>query len=56
MSILAIRRFLQVGVRRIVHGGRESACITESERAACQVMARQLGVEVSIRAGETNLA
>jgi dCMP deaminase len=47
------RRFLQVGVRRIVHGGRESACITDSERVACELMARELGVEVSIRsAGE----
>lgn len=50
------RRFLQVGVRRIVHGDRESACITEAERAACQAMARELDVKVSIRAGATNLA
>jgi dCMP deaminase len=45
------RRFLQVGVRRVVYGGRQSACITDSERAACEAMARQLGVEVDIRSG-----
>jgi dCMP deaminase len=46
------RRFLQVGVRRIVYGGRESACISDSERAACAAMARELGVEVTILSGQ----
>jgi dCMP deaminase len=50
------RRFLQVGIRRIVYGGRESACIKDSERAACSAMARQLGVVVSILSGEQTLA
>jgi len=40
------RRLLQVGVRRIVHAGRTSACISEPEAAACDAMARALGVEV----------
>lgn len=40
------RRLLQVGVRRIVHAGRTSACISEPESAACDTMARALGVEV----------
>ena len=40
------RRLLQVGVRRIVHAGRESACISGPEREACTTMARELGVEV----------
>lgn len=50
------RRFLQVGVVRIVYGGRESACINDSERAACRVMARELGVVVTILTGEDTLA
>jgi dCMP deaminase len=50
------RRFLQVGVQRIVYGGRESARITDTERAACDLMARQLGVEVCIRSGEQDPA
>ncbi|MHC4414044.1 MAG: deoxycytidylate deaminase [Planctomycetota bacterium] len=45
------RRLLQVGVRRIIYGGRSSACITDSERDACRVMAEQLGVEVRIWPG-----
>ncbi len=40
------RRLLQVGIRRIVHAGRQSACISESEAKACQQMADSLGVEV----------
>jgi dCMP deaminase len=40
------RRLLQVGVRRIVHAGRTSACISDSESAACDTMARALGVDV----------
>jgi dCMP deaminase len=50
------RRFLQVGVVRIVYGGRESACINDSERGACAAMARELGVEVTILSGENTLA
>ncbi|MFA7237963.1 MAG: deaminase [Phycisphaeraceae bacterium] len=42
------RRLLQVGIRRIVHAGRESACINEAERAACEKMAEALGVEVVV--------
>ena len=40
------RRLLQVGVRSIVHANRQSACINDSERQACQAMAEALGVEV----------
>ncbi|WP_432798829.1 deoxycytidylate deaminase [Poriferisphaera sp. WC338] len=40
------RRLLQVGLKRIVYGGRQSACISESETAACMRMAELLGVEV----------
>ena len=40
------RRLLQVGVRRIVHAARESACITEQEQLACKSMAVALGIEV----------
>ena len=40
------RRLLQVGIRRIVHAGRQSACISESEASACGKMAESLGVEV----------
>jgi deoxycytidylate deaminase len=39
------RRLLQVGVRRIVQGDRESACLTDTERAACEIMASALEVE-----------
>ena len=39
------RRLLQVGIRRIVHASRESKCISESEMAACRVMAEALDVE-----------
>ena len=39
------RRLLQVGVRRIVQGSRESACLNDRERAACRHMADALGVE-----------
>jgi dCMP deaminase len=38
------RRLLQVGVRRIVQGDRESACLTDVERRACRTMADALGV------------
>ncbi len=38
------RRLLQVGVRRIVHGDRSSACLNEREIAACHAMADTLGV------------
>lgn len=40
------RRLLQVGVRRIVHGGRNSKCISDDERSACLTMAKLLDVEV----------
>jgi dCMP deaminase len=40
------RRLLQVGIRRIVHAGRQSACISEAEQAACQAMAAARDVEV----------
>ncbi len=43
-----MRRLLQVGVRRIVYGGRSSKCISESEQAACDRMAEALGVEVVV--------
>ena len=39
------RRLLQVGVRRIVQGTRESACLTDREIAACRKMADALGVK-----------
>jgi dCMP deaminase len=50
------RRFLQVGIRRIVYGDLDSACVTDSERAACELMARQLGVEVCNRSEERSPA
>jgi dCMP deaminase len=40
------RRLLQVGVRRIVYAGRESACIAPDEIEACATMAAALNVEV----------
>lgn len=40
------RRLLQVGIRRIVYGGLESACISGGEVEACSQMAKALGVEV----------
>lgn len=39
------RRLLQVGVRRIVQGGRTSTCLTDREIQACKQMAEALGVE-----------
>jgi dCMP deaminase len=45
------RRLLQVGIRRIVHAGRQSACINENERKACAQMAQALGVAVVEGAG-----
>jgi dCMP deaminase len=39
------RRLLQVGVRRIVQGTRNSACLSDREIAACRTMASALGVE-----------
>lgn len=38
------RRLLQVGVRRIVQGKRESACLNDEQREACRTMADALGV------------
>jgi dCMP deaminase len=40
------RRLLQVGIKRIVYGPTESACITAEETTACETMAKALGVEV----------
>ncbi len=40
------RRLLQVGVKRIVYGGRASACINDAEMEACRIMAEHKGVEV----------
>ena len=40
------RRLLQVGVRRIVVGERESKCISSAEMEACSLMAEHLNVEV----------
>lgn len=42
------RRLLQVGVKRIVYGDRQSACITDAERDACRVMAEALDVQITI--------
>ena len=39
------RRLLQVGIRRIVQGTRESACLNEREINACRAMADALRVE-----------
>lgn len=38
------RRLLQCGIRRIVQGDRQAACLTEREMAACRRMAEALGV------------
>ena len=38
------RRLVQVGIKRIVHGGRQSACLSDREIAACRAMASALGV------------
>ena len=43
------RRLLQVGIRRIVYGNRESACIASDEMRACDLMAKALGVEIHSR-------
>ena len=40
------RRLLQVGVRRIVYAGRESACISPEEMTACSLMSKLLNVEI----------
>jgi hypothetical protein len=37
---------LQVGVRRIVYAGRESACISPEEMVACTQMAQALNVQI----------
>lgn len=39
------RRLLQVGVRRIVQGPRQSACLTDREMQACHAMAKALQVD-----------
>ncbi len=43
--VACFRRLLQVGVRRIVQGTRQSACLTEREKEACLSMAGAVGVE-----------
>jgi dCMP deaminase len=43
--VACFRRLLQVGVRRIVHGTRQSACLGEREFEACRVMASSQEVE-----------
>lgn len=43
--VACFRRLLQVGVRRIVQGTRQSACLTEREHDACRQMATAIGVE-----------
>ena len=43
-----LRRLLQVGVRRIVYGDRQSACISDLEKDACSRMAAALDVEIEI--------
>lgn len=45
------RRLLQVGITRIVHGGRTSACLSDEGQAACVRMATLLGVQVDILEG-----
>ena len=40
------RRLLQVGIRRLVIGERQSACISDSERKACDLMAKLLNVKI----------
>ena len=42
------RRLLQVGVKRIVYGDRQSACISTDEKGACDLMAKALGIEVTV--------
>ncbi|MHC4976991.1 MAG: deoxycytidylate deaminase [Planctomycetota bacterium] len=39
------RRLLQVGVKRIVQGERDSACLSDEDIRACERMAEALGVE-----------
>lgn len=43
--VACFRRLLQVGIRRIVQGTRDSACLAERELDACKQMAAALGVE-----------
>lgn len=46
-------RLLQVGIRRIVQGARDSACLNHRELRACEAMARALRVNgVKTGAGE----
>lgn len=42
------RRLLQVGVKRIVYGGRSSKCISDVESEACRLMAEHLKIDVVI--------
>jgi dCMP deaminase len=48
------RRLLQVGIKRIVYGPTESACISPAETQACRTMAKALDVEVVQLAGGGN--
>jgi dCMP deaminase len=43
--VVCFRRLIQVGVRRIVQGTRQSACLCERELDACRVMAEARKVE-----------
>ncbi len=43
--VACFRRLLQVGVRRIVHGDRQSACLNPREMDACQKMAAAIGIQ-----------
>lgn len=45
------RRLLQAGVRRIVQGDRQSACLTQEQYDACRIMAERLGAEWVQRGG-----
>lgn len=40
------RQLLQSGIRKIVHGPRKSACVSEYDRRACETMAKSVGAEV----------
>lgn len=43
--VACFRRLLQVGIRRVVQGDRQSACLEEREMDACQKMAIALDIE-----------
>lgn len=43
--VACFRRLLQVGVRRIVQGTRQSACLEDREREACEKMAVAMKID-----------